>query len=331
MGIRIAVLGAGGMGRKHTLRLKELGAQVVAVCDKSPEGIRAYKETVGDAEIHEYVEFDKMLQEENFEALYICLPPFAHEGQFEKAAEAKKHIFIEKPIALNTRTGKRMAEAADRAGIITCVGFHMRQSEPVKQLKKMIENNEAGNIVLFQGQYSCNSLHSPWWRRVELCGGQIFEQAIHLYDMSRYLLGEPEYVAGIMANICHKHIPDYTVEDVSASFACMKNGAVSSITANNCEVPGKWIGKFKVVCENVTAEFSDFDRAVFTYNKNGETVTKEIDDTGIDALLLEDKMFLESIAAGHDTKCNITEGYKSLCYVENVVKSAENKGGKIIC
>ena len=128
--------------------------------------------------------------------------------------------------------------------------------------------------------------------------------------MCRYLLGEPKYAAGVMNNICHSHISDYTVEDVSASFAGFGNGAVASITANNCEIPGTWIGKFKVVYENVTADFSDFDQA------------------DQDPLREEDRDFLECVEKGRATSCDIGEGYKSLLYVETVVRSAKMDGVK---
>ncbi len=330
MSAKVAVLGAGGMGIKHTIRLKELGAEVTCVCSRTTEGIRKYKESVNDSSIQEFIDFDEMLDKGDFDALYICLPPFAHTGQFEKAAAAGKHIFIEKPIALNTEIGRRMVEAAKRYHIITRVGFHMRQSGPVKKLKELIDSGKAGKPVLFHGHYSCNSLHTSWWRNEELCGGQIFEQAIHIYDMCRYLLGEPEYAAGIMNNICHSHISDYTVEDVSASFAEFTNGAVASITANNCEIPGVWIGKFKAVYENVTADFSDFDQAVFVYNKDGQVYTETVSSVDEDPLKDEDKEFLECIKAKRDTFCNIEEGYRSLNYVETVVRSAKIGGMKEI-
>ena len=95
MSIKVAVLGGGGMGIKHTVRLKELGAQVVCVCGRTLEETGKYKEAVKDADIAEFTDFDEMLEKEDFSVLYICLPPYAHNGQFEKAAAAGKHIFID--------------------------------------------------------------------------------------------------------------------------------------------------------------------------------------------------------------------------------------------
>lgn len=327
MSLKAAILGAGNMGKGHALKLQKLGVTVAAVCDKNPAARKSFLATVEEQGIQEYSCFEKMLEDCAFDMLFICLPPFAQDGQFESAAAKGKHIFIEKPIALNTDTGKRMVQAAKQNGIITQVGFHMRRGAAVKKMIELIETGKAGKPVLFNGAYECNSLHTPWWSNVELCGGQIFEQAIHLYDMCRYFLGDPKSVSGMMNNICHNHIRSYTVEDVCASFASFTNGAIASITSNNCAIPGKWIGRFNVVFEHVTANFEDMNHAVFAYTDKEEPVYEEVSDES-DAYFDEIKSFVECVGAGKMTSCDISEGYKSLCYVETVVKSARRDGEK---
>lgn len=327
MSVKVAILGAGNMGKGHGQRVIRAGGQITAVCDQSEKARKAFKEEMGREDIQEYCDFSEMLSNEDFEALFICVPPFAQNGQFEMAAEKGKHIFIEKPIALTTETGKKMVEAAKKNRVITRVGFHMRQGAAVKKMKELIASGAAGKPVLFYGHYGCNSLHTPWWSNVDLCGGQIFEQAIHIYDMCRHLLGEPKYVAGIMNNLCHSNLDFYTVEDVSASIAGFTNGAVASITANNCEIPEIWAGQFKVVFENVTADFKDHNHGVFTYT-NQETVRVENVEAEEDPYVDEVEEFISCIENGKDTSCNIIEGYKSLCFVEKVVQSANMDGMK---
>ena len=328
MSINVAILGAGNMGKRHFYDLRQTDSKVICVCDSNPYALETFKEEMQAPDLKTYVDFDEMLEKEELQALYICLPPFAQSGQFEKAADKGIHIFIEKPIALNTEVGQRMVTAAKKNHIITRIGFHMRQGEAVKKMKELIDGGKAGKPVLFHGHYSCNSLHGSWWQNVDLCGGQIFEQAIHVYDMCRNFLGDPKYAIGIMNNSCHNHLPTYTVEDVSASVAGFTNGAVASITANNCEVPGLWIGSFKVVFEKITAEFKDHNHAVITYTDKNPVET-EIIESEKDSYLDEDIEFINCIKEGRDTTCNILEGYKSLCYVERVVQSARMDGQKV--
>ena len=174
MEIKAALLGAGNMGKSHAKRLLESGALVSCVCDRSRTARRTFidemqregvqreelekeelqKKGIQQRDIQEFEDFNEMLDEGDFDVLFICLPPFAQDHQFERAAERGKHIFIEKPIALNTDTGRRMVKSAEENGIITRVGFHMRQGTAVRKMKELITSGEAGRPVLFHGHYS---------------------------------------------------------------------------------------------------------------------------------------------------------------------------------
>ena len=82
--IRAGILGAGGMGRSHGEVLHETeGVSVVAVCDNCHENAQILSDDLG---AKCYNSFNRMLEKEKLDILYICLPPFAHNGQFEAAA-----------------------------------------------------------------------------------------------------------------------------------------------------------------------------------------------------------------------------------------------------
>jgi predicted dehydrogenase len=329
MATKAAILGAGNMGRRHAAALIKLGVPITAVCDVNQEAAEGFIADLKIKKAAAYQNFDTMLAQDDFNMLFICLPPFAQDKQFEKAAGQGKHIFIEKPIALCSSAGADMVRSAKQGGITTMVGFHMRQGAAIKRMGEIIQKGKAGRPVLFNAQYQCNALHAPWWINVDLCGGQIFEQAIHLYDLCRYFFGDPKFVEGIMANICHNKIPDYTIEDVSACIAGWTTGAIASITANNCSVPGKWTGKATVVFEKITAEFSDHNHGTITWTADKEIKT-EIINGNIDPYLEEVTEFVECVDRGKQTSCSILEGFKSLCFVEAVVQSAKLDGVKFM-
>lgn len=328
MKLKVAVLGAGNMGKCHAGNLIKLGIEITAVCDMNENARKTFKESLKLESVAEYSKIDDMIENSPFDMLYICLPPFAQQGQFQKAAKAGKHIFIEKPIALTTEEGRKMVQAAKDADVITQVGFHMRRGAAVIKLKELIDNSVVGRPVLFNGQYECNALHTPWWRDVNLSGGQIFEQAIHIYDICRYLMGEPVVVTGMMGNLCHSHTPNYTVEDVSASSAYFDNGVISVISATNCAIPGLWKEKFTAVFEKVTVFFENPNKARFAFI-DGETVRYEEVDTDTDMKFDEDRDFVKAVRNNKKTNCSIDEGFHSLCYVESVVKSAKIGGCKV--
>jgi predicted dehydrogenase len=329
MATKAAILGAGNMGRRHAASLIKLGVPITAICDINQEVVKNFIADMGIRNAVAYRDFENMLAKEDFNTLFICLPPFAQDKQFEKAAGQGKHIFIEKPIALCSSAGADMVRSAQKGRITTMVGFHMRQGAVIKRLGEIIQTGEAGRPVLFNAQYQCNDLHAPWWINADLSGGQIIEQAIHLYDLCRYFFGDPKFVEGIMANVCHNKIPGYTVEDVSACIAGWTTGAMASITANNCSIPGKWTGKVTVIFEKITAEFSDHNHGTITWTMNKEIKT-EIINSDIDPYLGEITEFLECVERGKQTRCSILEGFKSLCFVEAVVQSAKLDGIKFI-
>lgn len=323
--LNAAFLGAGYMAQVHMrnlLKFPEL--TMTAVCDTSTQKASALKELVPT--IVPYDNFDKMLDSEKIDILYVCIPPFAHNGQIEKAADKGIHIFVEKPMALTVERGESMLKSVEKANVVTQVAYHMRYGRAARELKKLIETGVAGKPTLFDARYECNSLHSEWWRQKSMSGGQVFEQVIHLYDLAVSYLGEPEAVSGYIANLAHTDVADYDVEDTSVSLLKFKNGGLASITGTNCAIPWNWKEPFTVVCENVTAKFSDTNNAVFYFTKEDPVREVEIkaDD---DRYYAETEAFLSAVwGLAHDEIIPINVGLKSLKMVDAVCKS----DGKVI-
>lgn len=324
--VKVGVLGAGSMGEVHVKNLIQIPeAEIKAICDVSRPRAEALSRL---CKAKVYTDFNEMLEKEELEVLYILLPPFAQNGQFEQAAEKGIHIFIEKPIAIASDRGKSMVDAAKKAKIKSHVGFHMRYGTAIQKLKEMIDDGSAGRPVLFNGRYQCNSLHVDWWRDVNLCGGQIFEQAIHVYDICRYMFGHPKAVASFMGNVCHADVRGYTVEDVSASVSTFTTGAQAAITANNCSVPNRWDALFDMIYQNVSVFFKSQDEAEFHFLEDGEERVEYFNEP-IDHKLEEDRDFIRRVKEDLPSFCPVDEGLRSLLYVEASLHSAKMDGQKM--
>ena len=321
--LKAAFLGAGYMTTVHMKNLLKFPEiTITAVCDTSVEKASAMKDIVPD--VTPYDDFDKMLAGESFDILYVCIPPFAHNGQIEKAAAKGIHIFVEKPMALTVERGERMLKSVEEAGVITHVAYHMRYGRAARELKKLIDTGAAGKPTLLDARYECNSLHSDWWRQKSMSGGQVFEQIIHLYDLAVSYLGEPDAVSGYIANLAHTDIADYNVEDTSISLLKFKDGGLASISGTNCAIPWNWKEPFTVVCENVTAKFSDTNNATFYFTKEEPVREMEIkaDD---DRYYAETEGFLSAVwGISNDGVVPISVGLKSLKMVDAVCKSNGN-------
>lgn len=327
--LRIGMVGAGYMAQVHGRTLREQrGVRICGVCGAARERGEGLARALGLEGDTVYTSVERMLEASRPDAVYICTPPHVHEAAFCTAAERGVHIFLEKPVAVTVQAGERMARAARAAGIVTYVGYHMRHGAAVQRLARMIAKGEAGRPVLFDGRYECNALHGAWWRDKRKSGGQVLEQAIHLYDLGMYLFGAVRKVSGYVGNVCHKDVPGYSVEDVSAAALKFVNGAVGTIAATNCAVPRQWNNPFTVVCEKVTVWFETANEAEFVYT-GGKAVRSERVNGDVDVYQAETKEFIKRVRGEKGIGADIEEGLAGLRIVSGVLESARG-GGKAV-
>jgi predicted dehydrogenase len=111
---RIGFIGAGGIARQHLRNLREIpGADVVAVCDVARE--RA-EEVAGEWGARPYADYREMVDGTPLDALYVCVPPFAHDGQELLAAERGIPFLVEKPLEIGTAYAERVARPPSPSG-----------------------------------------------------------------------------------------------------------------------------------------------------------------------------------------------------------------------
>ncbi len=325
---RVGLIGCGGIANTHAKVLSNLDrAQLVAFCDVAVDRATVFNQKYGNGQASVYGDFGRMFDREKLDIVYICLPPFAHTNEVEQAAQRGVHIFIEKPIALNRAAAARMVKAVKKGRVKSQVGFMLRFGEAVERVKKLIDSGEAGEVGWAIGTYRCNSLHGPWWRDKSKSGGQVVEQIIHTYDIIRYLCGEPVAAFGFLNNVFHRHVKDYTVEDVSTASIRFKNGAVASVAGTNGAIPGKWQAAFSIVCRNMTVEFTDWNHATIYHTDKNPVATTTI-SSDRDVAQAETLDFVHAIDSNGQTRTPMSEGARTLDLVLAVTESGET--GKIV-
>ena len=311
--LRTAILGCGGIAQRHAQNMTALDEkfQLVAFGDVSLERASTFSEkfTAGKASV--FADHQALFEESDLDAVFICLPPFAHTDQVECAAAHRVHVLIEKPIALSAEQAWRMVAAAERAGIVTQVGFMYRFGAAISRLKEMIASGEAGQAGLMSARYFCNHLHAEWWRERDKSGGQLVEQVIHMVDLMRHLMGEADTVYSVQRNLYHDQVPGYSVEDVSGTVFSFRSGGIGVIYASNNAIPGKWINDYKVVTASVTAEFADANHALFTRTATPDLQTETI-ASDQDVYVAEILDFYDAIRGERPALVPIREGALSL-------------------
>lgn len=325
--LRVGILGCGSFAHQHAQRLAALPeqAELVAFCDRNDWKARAYADqyTAGRAPV--FTDYMQMLDRAALDLLAIVLPPYGHTDEVEQAAARGVHLLIEKPIALTSEQGWRMVEAAEQAGIKTQVGFMYRFGAAVEQLKALIESGAAGRPGLMTARYFCNALHADWWRVREKSGGQLVEQAIHLVDLMRYLLGDAASVYSRQENLFHQEMADYTAEDTSVTVVSFRSGALGVVCATNGAIPGKWISDYRVVAQKLTADFTSANQATFTFTAEPEREPLVIaSEKDFRLALVQD--LLTAIRTGGETRIPLREGAKTLDLVLAAVRSNAQRG-----
>lgn len=321
---RVGILGCGNFANVHAEITRKLpdDAQLVAFCDPTEARAQAFAEKYAP-EAAVFTDHKAMYDRAKLDLVIIVVPPFGHTDEVEQAAEHGIHILIEKPIALTSDKAWQMTEAAEKAGIKTQVGFMFRFGEAIERFKQLQADGQTGMVGLMTARYFCNALHADWWRMRDKSGGQLVEQVIHMFDLLRYLVGDPVSVFSKQENLFHRDVPDYTIEDVSATLIGFKGGGMGVVYATNNAIPGKWINDYRLVTQRLTADFTNANQAVFTHTDQPGNPTTVIDSQRDfrRALMLD---LLTAIRTDGQTRTPIREGAKSLDLVLTARKSAES-------
>ena len=233
--MKIGMVGTGGFSRKHaTIFTGMEGIKLQAVCGTSKEKADAFAAEYGIGTGYDSI--THMLEKESLDAVYICVPPFAH-GQIEEQLIARGiPFFVEKPLAVDLAAASVIKEALDKKTVITSVGYHFRYRDTVQLLKSELS---AHTIGMATGGWMGSMPLVPWWRDQSQSGGQFIEQTTHLIDLIRFTLGEVEEVYAVEASrlMAEKH-DHVTVPDVGSATLKMKSGAVVQLS-NTCMLPDR--------------------------------------------------------------------------------------------
>ena len=222
--IRLGFVGAGRIAKRHFANLANMpDVSIAGICDPDPEARRSASDRTG---AKAYEDLSKMLSEQDLDGAYVCIPAGAHGSVEERLAEEGVHLFVEKPISLDMGTAERVARAVDRAGVISSVGFHWRYSEGAQIARRDLDG---GRIAMVLGFWMTGLPQQPWWRRRSENPAQIFEQTIHLFDLSRYLVGEVSELQSLFAMRCMEGVSE--LEDVSSVTLRFENGAIGSMAS----------------------------------------------------------------------------------------------------
>lgn len=223
---RVAVVGAGSVARRHVGVLTGLpGVSVVAVADPAPG---AAETLAGQCGARAFADAEEALDAVEVDAVYVCVPPFAH-GAAEEAALARGlPLFVEKPLAADLATAEQLEKRVDAAGVVTGTGYHWRCLDVLGEVRRRLEERPP---LLATAYWLDKRPPVPWWGWQMRSGGQVVEQATHVLDLARLLLGEAVEVYAAAARGAAAR--DGEVDDATAATVRFSSGAVATVAATS--------------------------------------------------------------------------------------------------
>ena len=160
----------------------------------------------------------EVVERPDIDVVDISAPSLLHKEITIAAADAGKHVFCEKPLAMTLEDAREMVEAVERAGIVHTIGFNYRKAPALALAKQMIEDGSIGRIFHFRGIYSQDWLVDPGFplawrlRKKDAGAGSSWDMGAHVVDLARYLVGEVEEVVASQTTFI-KERPVATFED----------------------------------------------------------------------------------------------------------------------
>ncbi len=226
--VRLGFIGAGGIAQRHLGVLEQFeDVTIAAFADTTPGRAASLAARFG---AHAYESHRAMLDACDLDAVYICVPPFAHGEPERDVLRRGLPFFVEKPLSLDLPVAEAVAREVAGTGLVTAVGYHWRYLDTVDEARALLAGAPA---QLITGYWLDATPPPAWWWKQAGSGGQMVEQTTHVLDLARYLVGEVGEVFGLAGHLERPGFPGLDVATASGASLKFVNGAIGTI-ASTC-------------------------------------------------------------------------------------------------
>jgi predicted dehydrogenase len=284
--VKIGFIGTGGVARwAHFGHLSKWSdVKLAAFCDVNQQACEAAaKEFGGKA----YTSAEKMLDAEKLDGVYVCVPPFAHEKHEILAAQRKVAVFVEKPLTTTLEHAQEIKSAIEKSKVVSAVGYNWRAADITRKARERM----AGKKVSAAYGYWIGGMPGVmWWRQQAQSGGQLNEQATHVVDIARHLIGgnvTRVYAQG-SKGVCSKRVEKHDIHDNAIATLTFDNGCVCIIGTGHLSPGGGRVG-IDFILDDLTVSHNNNE--LRCKHSGGEEIFKSQNKHYED----EDRAFLEAI------------------------------------
>ena len=232
------IIGCGVISKWHAFAIKDIeGAELIGAYDRNTMSVTDFCMKNG---CRVFATTQELLACKDIDVVCICTPSGTHASLVVEAANAGKHIIVEKPMAITRQQLKDVVEAVEKNNVQLTAISQRRFSEAVQKTKKAIEDGELGRLLM--GDIYMKFYRSPeyyasagWRGTWEMDGGgALMNQGIHGIDILQYLMGPVKTVSAV----CKTLDRDIEVEDAAVAIVEYENGAIGVIEGTTCITPG---------------------------------------------------------------------------------------------
>lgn len=298
---------------------KETNLRLVTCATRSTEKRAAFAEKY---RCRQAESFEAVLKDPEVEAVLLTTPHTLHGQQVMAAAEAGKHVFVEKPFTLTVAEGRRATAACRRAGVVLSVGHGRRRQPANRALRALIEDGAMGRVVQIEGNIS-SSTGFTWkpgsWRADprETPAGAMTGLGIHHVDTFQYLLGP---IARVVALSGRQVLRDVEIEDTTGILFEFASGVLgylgaALVLANRTNL---------LALHGTEAQvFTEAEGSRLFLQKKGQPERALIPLQPVDIIVEELAEFARCIRQGGRPEVGGEEGTANVAVLEAIVESAE--------
>ncbi len=235
--IKVGIIGAGKIAeRLHLPQYKECqNVEIVAICDIIKKKAIKLAEQYNIKKI--YSDYKEMIQNSGLDAVSVCTPNYLHAPMTIFAAKNKKHVLVEKPMALSVKEMKNMIAECKKNRVVLMVEQTQRFDPAHEVLKEVVDSGILGKIVTIRGKLGHSgpefwSDDSPWFFDKKKSGGGVsVDVGIHILDLIRFVLNNGE-ITGVFAKIANLIKKKIKLEDTINAVIKFKNGIMGVFEAS---------------------------------------------------------------------------------------------------
>lgn len=301
--VNVALIGCGNLGKVHAQCLAKIpNAKLLATCDVAEAPAAAVREQFG-AE-YATIDVEKIWSDNRIDAVYICTRHDSHAPLSVAAAKAKKHVLIEKPIAVTVEQCRQIEDAVKPSGIVYMPAFKMRYYPVVTQAREFIPRPQVQFGQIIKKRWS----DERWDMLPEQGGGPILNQGCHTIDLTRFLQGsDATHVYAVGGT--HTH-PGHPFPDQCMASVRFANGTGANFIQGDAGA-ASFTGDFfwEIFADDRSVQI--YKRCMAgTFNDNGKVWVHE--DPEELAFQLENDDFIAAILEGREgTKVGLWDGIQA--------------------